>query len=430
MSTEKTYRLIAWEAENIKRISAARIQPNGALTVIGGDNGHGKTSVIDAIEYALRGGKALPEKPVRDGARKGRAVCDLDGIVVERRFGAKTSTLHITGKDAPAGSPQTYLDKLLGQLSFDPLEFTRMAPAAQLELLRDLAGLDLEKFDRDRDTAYDNRTITNREVKRLEGQLSGIQAYPFAPKEEVSVSAIADEIEVGEATQQAVERAGNKVAALGEKATALAAHVAELNKELVELKADCKEAAEQQIETVKQKVEADKEYETAAKAVSPKLAVLREQLRNAETINAQVRDNRQRVAVTKELRNEQEQADKLTTTIENIDDAKRKAIADAKLPVGGLGIDGQMVTYNGIPFAQASSSEQLRVSLAMGLAMNPTLKLILIRDGSLLDEASLKLIAEMAEQADAQVIMERVGKGQEVSVVIEDGEVLEDRTAK
>ena len=93
------------------------------------------------------------------------------------------------------------------------------------------------------------------------------------------------------------------------------------------------------------------------------------------------------------------------------------------MPVDGLGFDDGIVLLAGIPFSQASSAEQLRVSVAMGLAMNPTLKLLLIRDGSLLDVDSRRLIAEMAEAADAQVWMECVEENEATTIVIEDGAV-------
>ena len=98
-------------------------------------------------------------------------------------------------------------------------------------------------------------------------------------------------------------------------------------------------------------------------------------------------------------------------------------MAEADFPIPGLAFDADGVTFNGIPFAQCSSAERLRVSVAMGIALNPKLKVLLIRDGSLLDDNNLAMIAEAAKEADAQVWIERVSKGEECSVIIEDGEV-------
>ena len=121
--------------------------------------------------------------------------------------------------------------------------------------------------------------------------------------------------------------------------------------------------------------------------------------------------------------NRDRQVDGNRVALDQIDLDKSAALAETKKPIDGLSFDANGVTFVGIPFGQCSSAEQLRVSVAMALAMNPKLKVLLIRDGSLLDENSLKILSEMAEASDAQVWMERVSKGGEVSVIIEDGEV-------
>ena len=112
-----------------------------------------------------------------------------------------------------------------------------------------------------------------------------------------------------------------------------------------------------------------------------------------------------------------------TKTISEIDERKRAELAAAEFPVAGLGFDDDGVLLNDLPFSQASSAEKLRVSVAMGLAMNPRLRVLLIRDGSLLDEESLGIIQEMAEKSDAQIWIERVGEGAECQVIIEDGSI-------
>jgi hypothetical protein len=100
-------------------------------------------------------------------------------------------------------------------------------------------------------------------------------------------------------------------------------------------------------------------------------------------------------------------------------------IEGASFPIEGLSFDATGVLYNGLPFAQASSSEQLRVSAAMAFAMNPEFKVILIRDGSLLDSHSREMLRQMAEESDAQVWMEVVGKNEQPAIIIEDGRVKE-----
>ena len=123
-----------------------------------------------------------------------------------------------------------------------------------------------------------------------------------------------------------------------------------------------------------------------------------------------------------------ESYDAKTVRLAAITDEKATKIAETAFPVPGVTFSSDGVLVNGLPFDQASSAEQLQIAVGMGLSANPELKVVLIRDGSLLDERSLAAVAEMADKYDAQIWLERVGEGKEVSVVIADGRVLEDRT--
>ena len=128
-------KIIALEAENVKHLRVVNINPDGSLVVIGGDNAQGKTCVLDAIEYALNGASSIPVKPIRHGQTKARVVLDLGDIVVTRTFTAKGTNLIVKNKDgAIFPSPQAMLDKLVGELSFDPLEFSKMDAKKQSEV--------------------------------------------------------------------------------------------------------------------------------------------------------------------------------------------------------------------------------------------------------------------------------------------------------
>lgn len=116
----------------------------------------------------------------------------------------------------------------------------------------------------------------------------------------------------------------------------------------------------------------------------------------------------------------------MTKNLSDIDKAKQDKLANAKLPIEDLSFDESGVYYKGIPFKQASSAEALRVSVAMGIAMNPELKILLIRDGSLLDNDNLKAISEMAFDSGHQIWLEKVSENdEECSIIISDGSVKE-----
>jgi hypothetical protein len=143
-----------------------------------------------------------------------------------------------------------------------------------------------------------------------------------------------------------------------------------------------------------------------------------------EAINRKVRDNANRRRIEADMRAKSESAAGLTAQLEVVAAERREAISKCAFPIPGLSFDEEgRVLFNGVPFSQSSSAQQIKVSVAIGLALNPKLRVLLIRDGSLLDKNNLAVVEEMARAADAQIWMERVSEGGEVSVIIEDGEV-------
>ena len=168
----------------------------------------------------------------------------------------------------------------------------------------------------------------------------------------------------------------------------------------------------------------------ASEAADIDLAPILARSKEATAVNERVRAKKAKAEAEFRAEMLKANADLLTTRIEEIDAERVKRIGAAALPVPGLGFDGDgNVTLNDLPFSQASQAEQLRVSLAMGAALQPTLRLIIVKDGSLLDAKSLGIVGAFARDNDLQILMERVGDGAEVGVVIEDGAVLEDRRA-
>jgi hypothetical protein len=163
-----------------------------------------------------------------------------------------------------------------------------------------------------------------------------------------------------------------------------------------------------------------------ARAAAPDPLAIRKRLEEVEATNAMVRANKRRAEAAQLVADNKKQSEALTSTIEAIDKQKADTIAAAQFPVPGLGLSDDGITFNDIPFNQASMAEQLRVSTAVGLALNPKLKVLLIRDGSALDSDSLALIADMAAVADGQVWIEKVAESKEgIQVLIEDGAVRE-----
>lgn len=408
-------RIVKLEASNVLRLRAISITPEGDLIVIGGKNGQGKTSTLNAIEIALGGKRSIPSKPVREGEDSAYTVCDLGDLIVKRVFKADgSSTLTVESQDgARYRSPQAMLDKLVGDLTFDPLEFVRKDGKEQLEMLRALAGVDLAEFDRQREELYSERKSVNKEARDLEAKLRTMESFPDAPAEELSVAELVAEYETAQQEKRELDARREKIktvtAAIEKLKVAIETKRAELG------------SMEDKLELAQSGLEASKQQ--LAETPEPAVEEIQERLRGAEETNQQVRANQDRENAETELESKRAKAKELTAAIELVDRDKVEAIQAANLPVKELSFNESGVLFNGMPFDQAGGAEQLRVSMAMGIALNPKLRVLLIRDGSLLDEDSLRAIAQMAAENDMQVWLERVGEGEEVSVVIEDGQV-------
>lgn len=406
-------RIIELKAENVKRLRAVQIRPDGDTVVIAGRNAQGKSSVLDAIWMALAGAAGAKEtsRPIRDGETEAQVTLDLGDIVVTRKWSQSGTQLHVAAPDgARHPSPQTMLDSLVGRLSFDPLEFANQPAKEQLATLLGVVALpfDPAELARQRAGIYERRTEVNREGKRVETLLNGLPVAPHGtPDEEVSAAAIAQELEQALRTVEARAK-------LQERWDDANARVARMTQEVEDAKARLTEAAEIVAEMGRLQVPAE---------VDP--APIREQLAGVDAINVQVRAKKEKARLAAELELLAAQSAELTSQLDTLDRRKADAVAAAAMPLEGLGFDDDGVLYQGVPFSQASASERLRVGIAMAMALNPEIRVIRITDGSLLDSESMRLIDEMAGAHDFQVWVERVDESGEVGITIEDGQVVD-----
>ncbi len=450
MSESKPFTIVELTASNVKRLRAVHIKPDGAAVVLGGKNGAGKSSVLDAIEMALAGERSIPRAPVRKGEERGEIVADLGEIIVKRTFTAGGGTaLTVTNREgARFPSPQAMLDKLTGALTFDPLAFSRMKAEQQSETLRRMVGLDFTALDGERAQVYAQRADVNRDGKAMAARFQAMPQHADAPEAEVSSAAILAEQEKAtkehaarveqaravNAEQDAKKRAAADAVAAAERAEAAAFHAESFRDQTVEEinrlrallvkqedEAKAKRGAAGVARAKAAKATDDAKDLAYADAGTVDLSPFRARLAAVEATNAKVRANAARAEAEKALETKREESRKLTAAIEEIDAKKAAAIQAAAMPVPGLGFDSDGVTLDGLPFEQASQAQQLRVSVAMGFAMNPRLRVLLIRDASLLDTESLAMVTKMAEDAGAQVWMERVEQDGATTVLIEDG---------
>jgi AAA domain len=424
-------RIIGFKSENIKKIKLVELAPNYYVNRISGANESGKTSLLDAIEWVLRGTSNVPSAPVRKGSGKAVIVVDLGDMVVTRRFvegGSRNGVLTVESKDGKTRfqSPQDILDKLVGKISFDPLEFIRMHPSKQFEVLYSLVLPDVDPttLNIQKHPDYIERRDIKKAITALETQRDAILVPQDLPRHKHDESAILLELtsasdynaKVGserrerEATQRSlvIKRAlrdgrNNEIESLRQQ-------IAKMERENA--------VTAKEIETL--------EAEAAAWGPLPELknaTELGEKLKQARAINAAIDKRNEREAYQKGIDHKEKLVEELSASIKAFEDANTKAIEEAKFPVEGLAFGDEEVMFEGFPFNQASNAAQIRCSVAIGMAYNPQLRVMRIKDGSLLDDAAMKVIAEMAVKHDTQVWVEIVDTSGKVGVYLEDGEV-------
>lgn len=402
-------KIIRLSSTNYKRLKAVEITPEGNVVTIAGKNGAGKSSVLDSITAALGGvdKKATP-KPIRDGEDHAEIVLETEDLIVTRRFTASGSTLTVTSRDGakyPKG--QQKLNDLLGKLSLDPLAFTQLSEKDQLETLLSLVDLpfDPTELEAERKRIYDQRTEIGRQSKAI----GDVAVDEGLPTEEQSAVQILNQIENVRDRNRQIERIADEVVSYQDERRNVVAQI---------------QALQERLELIDQ-AQRDAQAKSAHLGDVQDTTDLEAQLASVEDTNAAIRANnqaREKQAQKDELTN---QWGDLTEKLNDLADTKAEGLAQAQMPVPGLGFDENGVTFEGIPFKQTNTASQIRVSLAMAMALNPGLRIIRIAEGSLLDEDNLKIVADMAAEHDYQVWMEVVGNGDGTGIIIEDGEVKE-----
>lgn len=413
-------RFIGLKAKNIKNIKAIEISPDGNAVELTGANGAGKSAILDAIFTTLTGTRL--DDPIRHGEEKAEVEVDMGDYIARKRWTQKGEYLEVLNKDGDKKqSPQTFLDKVVGKLSFDPLSFLKMKSTEQLGLLKSIVGLDFTDIEASYKKAYDERTVINCRIKDAVAQLKGIEAPdPKTPDEELTFKDELEKINQLREKRKVFEEARDQRASAIDK--------------VQEIQADIDEA-KSEIERLTEKIStltADRQaIEKQADQMCIPPEVTEDQIKDAELAlqdierkNVLIRAAKRYRSLIKDADKVKREADALTERMSRLEQDKSTRIAAAKMPIDGLSISDAEVIYNGIPFARLSTGQQIRVSTAIAMKLNPELKVIFIREGSLLDAEGKKEIFALAKEHDYQVWIESVDESGDVGFFIENGEIV------
>lgn len=410
-------KITALQAENVKRIKAVQIEPAPTgLTIVGGNNNQGKTSVLDAIAWALGGEKYRPAAAAREGAVSPPhlRVALSNGIIVERK--GKNGSLTVTD---PTGqrSGQQLLNAFVEPLALDLPRFMQASDKDKADTLLNIIGVGdaLTGLDREIKALYDRRTVIGQIGAQKRHAAEELTEYPDAPSEPVSAIELIQqqqEILLHNADNQ---RKRMKLAQLEEQEKQLGRRVQELSQEL--------EMVEHRLTAVQQDVQ--NATKTVAQLQDESTAELEQSIRNVEEINRQVSAN---LAKSKAQDEAERYAQEYTALTEQIK-AKRTARMDllngADLPLTGLGVEDGALTYHGKHWTDMSGSDQLRVATAIVRRLNPNCGFVLLDKLEQMDLATLQEFGAWLQAEGLQAIATRVSTGGECQIIIEDGRVAD-----
>lgn len=427
-------KILSFKASNFKKLKVVEIKPDGTEVQISGRNGSGKTSILDALEVSFQGVEGAAPKPIRDGAD----YAAIDTVLgdshpmfnVRRTFSKDGGTnLVITSLDGVVYRTPTAMAKAWwSKIGCDPLSFMRRSPEDQVEELKTIIRFDSGELDAQITKDYDERTDVNRTLKQLKAQLAGMEV-PLGelPQKAIDTAALAQKLQESITHNEAVNAVQRQIELLNQQAVTATSNAHARRAHITSLLAQIKEDEAAEAAALKEAADATKKA-MGLKAHEPiDTAALAEEMRNADATNAQIRKRDARLAIVQQQEELTAKEEKLTASLKAADEKKRKAVADAKLPIRGLSLEttpkGPQILLNGIPLQQTSSSDQIKVAMAIAMAKKPELRIVRIEEGSLLDEESKQVVFEMARKANFQVWMEVVDASDEVGIVIEDGTV-------
>lgn len=397
------------EIENVKRVRAVKVEPTASgLTVIGGRNNQGKTSVLDSIAWALGGNRFRPSKPQREGSviPPTLKITLNNGIVVERK--GKNSDLKVTD---PSGNKagQQLLDSFVEQLALDLPKFMESSGKEKAQILLQIIGVgdQLAAMEQEERSLYNERLTIGRIADQKMKFAKEQTYYPDVPKDLVSASELIRQ-------QQEILARNGENQRKRENLHQLEQRYQKINEQL--------EALIQQQNQIQKDLNVART--DAMDLHDESTAELEKNISNIEEINRKVRANLDKEKAEDDAREYQNQYQKLTVKIANVRQRKTDLLKGAELPLSGLSVEDGELIYNGQKWDNMSGSDQMKVSTAIVRKLNPNCGFVLLDKLEQMDLETMQEFGKWLEQEGLQAIATRVSTGGECSILIEDGYVV------
>ena len=416
-----TIKIASLTTENVKRVKSVHIEPSpNGLTIIGGNNNNGKTSILDSIAWALGGNKYRPSKAQREGSVVPPTI-NLklsNGLIVERK--GKNSDLKVTD---PTGNKagQNLLDSFVEELAINLPKFINSSDKEKANTLLEIIGVGQQLYELEcqENEKYNMRRSIGQIADQKEKFAKEQPFYPEAPKTLVSITDLITQQQDILAKNGENQRKRDMTDQLHRQATQLMAEIERQEATLANLK--------EQYQSVLR--DYDVAQKTSEQLQDESTEELEESIANIEAINIKVRANLDREKAEQDAAEYRTQYSSLTTEIESLRKQRMDLLQNADLPLDGLSVEDGELLYNGQRWDNMSGSQQLMVSTAIVRKLKPECGFVLIDKLEQMDMQTLNEFGAWLEQEGLQAIATRVSTGDECSIIIEDGYVKNSESA-
>lgn len=413
-----TVKINKLEIENVKRVKAVTIEPtSNGLTILGGNNNQGKTSVLDAIAWALGGNKYKPSKPARDGSMNPPTLrLELsNGLIVERK--GKNSDLKVTD---PSGQKagQQLLDSFVEELALNLPKFIESSAKDKANTLLQIIGVGekLWELDRKEEQLYNERRTIGQIADQKKKYAAEQPQYPEAPNELVSIADLIHE------QQEILARNGENAKKRQNRENIVnSLHLSEARLKQLKEQLAQEEATHESL--MSDYIAANKSIEDL---VDESTDEIESSIANIEEINRKVRANLDKEKAEEDAKQYSSQYDNLSKQIQDVRDERTSLLDSADLPLPGLSVEDGELVFEGQKWDNMSGSQQLRVATAIVRKLKPECGFVLLDKLEQMDIPTLNEFGKWLESEGLQAIATRVSSGEECQIIIEDGYVVSD----